>query len=97
MDTTTDTPTPSTELVVLDAGTVQPADHGMGSEVTKTLALSAATSAVMFGGYAVITMLLPRVRNWIVSRKKVVPETVEEAKEAVNKVAQKIQAKTEND
>lgn len=101
MDSTTETPTPSTDIELattraIELDTIRN-DSGMGSEVTKTLALSAATSAVMFGGYAVISLLVPRVKRWIVSRKKAVPETIEEAKEAVNKLATTIKTKTEND
>lgn len=71
---TTETPTPTDlELATMRAIELDANDadtNGFGSEVTKTLAISTATSVVLFGGYAVASALLPKVRAWFASRKK---------------------------
>ena len=45
------------------------------SEVAKTLLISTATSAVMFGGLAAIAALTPKIQAFLASRKKTVDNT----------------------
>lgn len=93
MDTTETPTTDSTELVVLDESPAQIDTPGFSSEVTKTLALSTATAAVLFGGYAVAAALLPKVRTWFKARKKNIPETVEKAKGKVTDIVENLTEK----
>lgn len=60
--------TTSTDLIVIDAEIPTEADS-FGKEVAKTLAVSTATSAGVFGGFVVIALLTPKVKAWI-NRKK---------------------------
>jgi hypothetical protein len=61
--------TTSPDLVVIDAELPQDDTQSFGSEVTKTLLVSTAMSALVFGGAAVITIAGPKVVAWF-SRKK---------------------------
>jgi Pyruvate/2-oxoacid:ferredoxin oxidoreductase gamma subunit len=84
---TTETTNPSTEtleLIALEADEDQADTPGFGTEVAKTLALSTATSALVFGGFAAIAVLAPKVKAWFNARKKDVPATVEEAVDEAN-------------
>lgn len=63
MDTT------SPDFVIIDAETDQNEDMSFGKEVTKTLAVSTATSAGVFGLFVVIALATPKVKSWF-NRKK---------------------------
>jgi hypothetical protein len=61
--------TPSTDLVVLDADPELNEDMSFGREVAKTLAVSTATSAGVFGLFVVTALVAPKVKSWF-DRKK---------------------------
>lgn len=63
MDTT------SPDLVIIDAEPDQNEDMSFGREVTKTLAVSTATSAGVFGLFVVTALVAPKVKAWF-DRKK---------------------------
>lgn len=92
MDTTETT---STDLLPLNADSDQDVTPSFGSEVAKTLALSTATSAVVFGGFFAIAALTPKVTAWFKARKNKAPKTVEEALAAATAKAESL--KTEKD
>ena len=66
MDTTETT---SPDLVVLDAELPEDDDQSFGSEVAKTLLVSTAMSALVFGGAAVIAIAGPKVVAWATRKK----------------------------
>lgn len=66
--TTTDTPTSDIVALLPPEETETEADS-FGKEVAKTLAVSTATSAGVFGGFVVIALLTPKVKAWF-NRKK---------------------------
>jgi hypothetical protein len=68
------TETTSTEDVVIDTDATETETPGFGKELTKTLAVSTATSAGVFGGFVVIALLTPKVKNWWANRKSNVVE-----------------------
>jgi hypothetical protein len=70
MDANTETTSPD---LVIDADATEPETIGFGKELTKTLAVSA-TSAGVFGGFVVIALLTPKVKNWWANRKSNVVE-----------------------
>lgn len=72
MDTVTETP--STDLVVIDADATEIETIGFGKELGKTLAVSTATSAGVFGGFVLIALLTPKIKNWLANRKNNVVE-----------------------
>jgi hypothetical protein len=79
--------TTSTDLVTIDAELPQIEDISFGKEVTKTLLVSTATSAGVFGGFVVIALLTPKVKTWF-SRKKtdvVIEGETEDTKESPEK------------
>jgi hypothetical protein len=76
--------TTSTDLVLIDADDNEVDTPGFGSEVAKTLAISTATSAVVFGGFVAIAALTPKVKTWFADRKKKTEATVEDAIDAAN-------------
>lgn len=61
--------TTSNDLVIIDADLIETEADSFGKEVAKTLAVSTATSAGVFGGFVVIALLTPKVKAWI-NRKK---------------------------
>ena len=67
MDTNDTSTTP--DLVVLDADTDLDEDQSFSKEVGKTLLVSTATSAGVFGGFVLIALLTPKVKTWF-NRKK---------------------------
>jgi hypothetical protein len=70
--------TPSTD-VVIDEDTTEIETPGFGKELGKTLAVSTATSAGVFGSFVLIAVLTPKVQNWWRSRKSnVIDGEVEE-------------------
>lgn len=79
MDPITETTSP--ETVDSDALAIETETPGFGKELTKTLAVSTATSAGVFGGFIVFALVAPKVTNWWRNRKsnviegEVVPET----------------------
>jgi hypothetical protein len=70
--------TPSTD-VVIDADDTEIETPGFGKELGKTLVVSTATSAGVFGSFVLIAVLTPKVKNWWRSRKSnVIDGEVEE-------------------
>lgn len=55
------------DAIMLDAD--QPEDISFGREVTKTLIVSTATSAAVFGGIVVIPMAIAAVSRWFARKK----------------------------
>lgn len=72
---TNDTTSPTTDIVI-DADSELVEAESFGKEVTKTLIVSTATSAGVFGGFVVIALLTPKVQTWLQKRKKT--DTLEE-------------------
>lgn len=62
-------PTSTDIVVIIDPASDQDEPMSFGREVTKTLAVSTATSAGVFGGFVVIALLTPKVKAWF-NRKK---------------------------
>lgn len=55
------------DAIMLDAD--QPEDISFGREVTKTLIVSTATSAAVFGGIVVIPMAIAAASRWFARKK----------------------------
>lgn len=71
--------TPSTDFVTPDEDTIETETPGFGKELGKTLAVSTATSAGVFGSFVLIAVFAPKVQNWWRSRKSnVIDGEVEE-------------------
>jgi hypothetical protein len=71
--------TNSTDVVDTDTDATETETPGFGKELTKTLAVSTATSAGVFGGFVVIALLTPKIKDWWRSRKSnVIDGEVEE-------------------
>lgn len=68
------TETASSDVVIDADETTDTETPGFGKELTKTLAVSTATSAGVFGGFIVIALLTPRVKDWWARRKSNVIE-----------------------
>lgn len=66
--------TPSTDIVLADETDTNSETIGFGKELGKTLAVSTATSAGVFGGFVLIAVLTPKVKDWWRSRKSNVIE-----------------------
>lgn len=65
----------STDTVILDDEFAPDTETiGFGKELTKTLAISTATSAGVFGGFVVIALLTPKVKELWARRKSNVIE-----------------------
>lgn len=71
MDHITET---SPETVDSDVLVIETETPSFGKELTKTLAVSTATSAGVFGGFIVFAIVAPKVTNWWRSRKSNVIE-----------------------
>jgi hypothetical protein len=71
--------TPSTDVVIPDETVTETETPGFGKELGKTLAVSTATSAGVFGSFVLIAVLTPKVKDWWRSRKSnVIDGEVEE-------------------
>ena len=53
--------TTPTDLVVINAELDMDNTDSFGKELTKTLIVSTATSAAVFGGFVVVTLLTPKI------------------------------------
>jgi hypothetical protein len=77
-----DTETTTNDLVIIDAEIVEDAPNGTTKELTKTVATTAATAAVVLAGVYVYNFVKPKVASFIVSRgEKLIEKSQAEAPE----------------